>query len=370
MQVSSKVCKNKKKIVLGACVALLGLGLLSGCTSTQNNATSPKASQSEEVQEKIETKVAKQYHNALTDCSGYFSEVDVLNPENLKKQENFEFALVNLNTAPVPYLLVRYTEENTSYCKVLAYNNDAQTPDVFEGVLIAGEELGGGFSGSITLSNIGNGLITRVKNSRKNTATISRVIPESKMLNSHVISLDQFAEDSTLANVAKDESEQIDWKPVIDQNTINAYEQGNLTSTITQSEEAFKEALSKKGMFIFTGTFRIINSEDLAQIQGVADPNANSPYAKDRLYTVVVLDKEQSITARNGDGRGYRDGACKIVGVQQPSNNFPGDLDEGYFEAIDGKTVTIVSTKERIAWPSDTSLPLGEPRMYGFYILS
>lgn len=76
-------------------------------------------------------------------------------------------------------------------------------------------------------------------------------------------------------------------------------------------------------------------------------------------YYLIVLDEPQTMDLRSGDGLGSRGGEVHLVDVS-------------YAEAIAqyaGQHLTFSIDPGRTYWPSDASLPLGEPRTEDVHIL-
>lgn len=72
-----------------------------------------------------------------------------------------------------------------------------------------------------------------------------------------------------------------------------------------------------------------------------------------------MLDPAQSVTARSGDGQGSYSGETMMIDVTYAQG----------LEQYDGQHVTFSIDPNNTWWPSDTSLPLGQPRTDDVHIL-
>lgn len=81
-------------------------------------------------------------------------------------------------------------------------------------------------------------------------------------------------------------------------------------------------------------------------------PNSGG-FVTDEKYIIFVLSKPQSLNIKTGDNRGKRSGLVKMIRLSASNGNV------NYNES--GKNIKISIDTDDIYWPSDTSLPLGEP---------
>ncbi|MDY2794216.1 Cna B-type domain-containing protein [Peptostreptococcus porci] len=81
-------------------------------------------------------------------------------------------------------------------------------------------------------------------------------------------------------------------------------------------------------------------------------PNSGG-FVTDEKYIIFVLSKPQSLNIKTGDNRGKRSGLVKMIRLSASNGNV------NYNES--GKNIKISIDTDDTYWPSDTSLPLGEP---------
>lgn len=117
---------------------------------------------------------------------------------------------------------------------------------------------------------------------------------------------------------------------------------------ITAGDWAQKEQAD--GRIVLTGTVNTYSYEAVIELQGSPDPNA-AWADPSRTYRLIVFDAPVKIFAKNGDGMGSREGTAYALRVDRAQ------IPVGY----DGTEITFSVSPETIWWPSDTSLPLGQP---------
>lgn len=110
-----------------------------------------------------------------------------------------------------------------------------------------------------------------------------------------------------------------------------------------------------KGRIVFQGRIRKVSHSKLLKIQKEKDPNPG--YSdKNRKYYIIQLTRPQNMTLNSVDGM-YR-GLVKIIDASYTKD----------IEKYVGKTCTISINPKKTEWPSDTSLPLGQPRTSDLHI--
>lgn len=125
-------------------------------------------------------------------------------------------------------------------------------------------------------------------------------------------------------------------------------------------DAAIKDAIAE-GYQVFEGEVRIMSNEELAEYQGVD----KSMFPTAGTFAVVILNHETTVDGMSGDGSGMRTQNASIIGVAEYSDyeSFvidSGDLD--LWRPYEGQTVAIAVRAEDLWFPSDVSLPVGEPR--------
>lgn len=122
---------------------------------------------------------------------------------------------------------------------------------------------------------------------------------------------------------------------------------------------------------MFEGTIRIMNHAELVGFQGVSDPNPDySGTFKYEKYAILVFDRTQTVTGMSGDGTGMQTDSAKLLCVGAYYAGVDSVDTTPEWVPYNGKRVVVAGTAEDVGWPSDTSLPLGEPRGGGEIIFA
>ena len=121
-------------------------------------------------------------------------------------------------------------------------------------------------------------------------------------------------------------------------------------------------AAKAQGKQVFEGTIRIMNHAELVGFQGVPEPNPDySGSFKYEKYAILVFDGPQTVTGMSGDGTGMQTDSANLlcVGAYYAGVDSVDTIPE--WVPYNGKRVVVAGTAEDVGWPSDASLPLGEP---------
>ena len=130
-------------------------------------------------------------------------------------------------------------------------------------------------------------------------------------------------------------------------------------------------AAKAQGKQVFEGTIRIMNHAELVGFQGVSDPNPDySGTFKYEKYAILVFDRTQTVTGMSGDGTGMQTDSAKLLCVGAYYAGVDSVDTTPEWVPYNGKRVVVAGTAEDVGWPSDTSLPLGEPRGGGEIIFA
>ena len=123
-----------------------------------------------------------------------------------------------------------------------------------------------------------------------------------------------------------------------------------------------QEAVAQ-GYQVFKGTVRVCTAEELIKLQAIdIDPAAASGGG---TYAVLVFDQDADVTGESADGSGQRTESCNMIGIAEYTDYQYfvveyGDLDE--CKNLDGQHVVVAAKATDIVFPSDVSLPIGQPK--------
>lgn len=108
---------------------------------------------------------------------------------------------------------------------------------------------------------------------------------------------------------------------------------------------------AEDGRIVFTGTVGTYSYEEVIALQGCPDPNA--PWTdSSQTFRLIVLDTPQEMELQSGDPVGSpRSGMVRLISVAYA---------EG-LEQYDGQHLTFSIDPSNTYWPSDASMPVGQP---------
>lgn len=107
---------------------------------------------------------------------------------------------------------------------------------------------------------------------------------------------------------------------------------------------------------VFTGTIDTYTHDEVVALQGQPDPNA--PWSDtEATYRLIVLDAPQTMELTSVDG--MRSGEVRMINV----TGAPG------LDGLGGQHLTFSIDAASAWWPSDTSLPLGQPGTQDVHVL-
>ena len=129
------------------------------------------------------------------------------------------------------------------------------------------------------------------------------------------------------------------------------------SSATDARKQAIDDAFAQ-GYQVFEGTLRVLSAKDLAALQGVDSRVAGGD---DGTYAVLVFDAQIQVSGMGADGSGTRRQGATMLGVANQSKyGSSGDINS--WQAYDGKHIAVAAMPGDIVFPSDVSLPVGEPR--------
>ena len=129
-----------------------------------------------------------------------------------------------------------------------------------------------------------------------------------------------------------------------------------------KDQAAHDQAVSKAqadGLTVVAGTVHIMTGSELCSFQGYEFEQVfgTGEWANEeaqRIYVVIVFDEETELNCMSADGSGLRTDVATMIAVTKQSKST--------WEKYDGKTVTVGFRPEETWWPTDVSLPMGQPR--------
>ncbi len=268
----------------------------------------------------------------------------------------YRYALVPMTPgAEAPALLL---EQDTAFgiSSILVFQYDTDSDSVLQAADTLSEGVGGagGYRGSLSAAGDGNGLLSTEFSSGTGMGSTSRTTLDGDRLRSEVIWEGNIFDDT---DMAADEIGflDIDWHDIGDTAALDSWTPGAAPAepAPTEPEDAqdTEPAQPTDGdRIVFTGTLGAYSYSDVLALQEIPDPNPGSDQGE--TYWLIVLDTPQGMTLRSGDGSGSYEGEVSLIDVTGADG----------LEQYIGQSLTVSIDADDTWWPSDTSLPMGQPR--------
>lgn len=355
-----------KKLSLLAVVLLLALSL--GACKSQDKETK------EEVKvESLDEKIAKAYSQVLDKADKYDYQ------DEGQEAREYEYAIVKMDGEKIPQLLLSKNSD-LRYVKVFSYNEKEEKLIECSESIVYGAAGVGGFRGDIMSRSDYKGLEYIETSSGTGDTSVENISIENGQLKRETKwegRYDQMPED--------DSTQEIVWSKINDKSQLEKLTGKEITpageSTSKdnkQAKESNQDSKSsvgskgpsnekiqamireerKAGRLVLDGKIRILTYMQVLEVQGVDDPNPEHSNSNEE-YIIFILAKPQKITARSSGGMYMTTRQVKVMCLP----------DSDYVRKYDGKNVTISVDLDETMFPSDVSLPLGEPMSASFKIL-
>ena len=354
-------------------VALLGKGSVGGegAAGTSSAAGKTATVQKDSQAQKLQTAFA-QYTEILDAPAKYLTALDLYNSSGV-----YKYALTEMNGDGIPELLFG-ADDGNGLLNVQVFSADgSENPfKAPSNVLLDGVAAGGGTRASIMGNKAGNGIIQALGSASNPQWYCNRMVLQgSELVKSENCDF-TFGES---APVLDGDGAELQWLDVSDRSALQklagpAGAAGSKQPAGGKSADQKAKAIAAakaQGKQVFEGTIRIMNHAELVGFQGVSDPNPDySGTFKYEKYAILVFDGTQTVTGMSGDGSGMQTGSAKLlcVGAYYPGVSSVDTTPK--WVPYNGKRVVVAGTAEDVGWPSDTSLPVGEPRGGGEIIFA
>lgn len=274
---------------------------------------------------------------------------------------HYRYALVQLETDdPVPTLLLSQEGDDFSN-RVRLFQYDPDTD-----LVIQPEEAleeyggGGGYASGLSLQGDGMGLrLTEISGGTGST-DITRVT----LRDSSLVREKQWA--GRMDAVPQELSfTDIPWHDITDTAALDSWtpetgtpQQGGSSSSAGSGTES--ELPTDGDRIVFTGTIDTYSYEEVIALQGCPDPNA--PWSdSSQTFRLIVLDTPQEMELQSGDPVGSpRSDTVRLISVAYA---------EG-LEQYDGQHLIFSIDPKATYWPSDTSMPVGQPGTRDVHVLN
>lgn len=255
-------------------------------------------------------------------------------------------------------LLGQELENGTYYVRVFQY--EPETDSILQPVrsLEEGSD-GGGYHAGLSRGTDGTILLTETYGGSGDTEISSVTLAGEEVQLERLWSgkFDAIPEALT--------SDPIKWKEISFHGSGSGRIPPEKETPVTQEEtppptESEVQSLPPDGdRIVFTGTIDTYSYEQVVELQGCPDPNA--PWTdSNQTFRLIVLDTPQEMKLQSGDPTGSpRSGTVRLISVAYA---------EG-LEQYDGQHLTFSIDPNNTYWPSDTSMPVGQPGTRDVHIL-
>ena len=371
--------RTRPVIAVVAMAALAVAGALSACSSKEPvavTALTPSASASAEPSvNPVFVKAAKVYRQVLADPAPYLG-LDA----GVSAQE-VTYTLDPLGDASTPRLVLQAMnlgqgQETIGVLRFISVQPEGDDVTVLDADYSVGVASAGGFRGQVARSSQGKGLIYTWWLSGTGEGSVTRITAGATGFTQEQLCEGQVVQVSCLPD--GEQGEEISWTDASDTSLLDALESGTWDPTASASPASDQgsagqgtplgqggkltkdrpAATSPNGDPVYTGTVHMTDYDGVLALQGQQDPNPGSGQYTPGPYALLVLDQPQEVTATNGDGQGTssRTASMVLLGYAEQASAW---------SQYDGQRISVSHPAAQTFWPSDTSLPLGEPRLNG-----
>ena len=274
---------------------------------------------------------------------------------------HYRYALVQLETDdPVPTLLLSQEGDDFSN-RVRLFQYDPDT-----GLVIQPEEAleeysgGGGYASGLSLQGDGMGLrLTEIAGGTGSTDITRITLGDGSLVREKQWSgrMDAVPQELSFTDIP--------WHDITDTAALDSWtpetgipQQGSSSSSAGSGTES--ELPTDGDRIVFTGTIDTYSYEEVIALQGCPDPNA--PWSdSSQTFHLIVLDTPQEMELQSGDPVGSpRSDTVRLISVAYA---------EG-LEQYDGRHLTFSIDPKATYWPSDTSMPVGQPGTRDVHVLN
>ncbi|WP_172120981.1 hypothetical protein [Actinomyces faecalis] len=368
-------------VVAVAVVALAGtLGACSDKEPLALTKATPTATAEPSVNPVL-VKAAKVYRQVLANPVQYLGLEDGMVPQEVS------YALDALGDSSTPRLVLQATglgqdQESLGVLRVISVQPQGEDVEVLDSDHMVGVASAGGFRGQVTRSSTGEGLIYTWWLSGTGEGEVTRITADANGFTEEQLCEGQVVQTSCLPD--GEQGEEITWTDASDTSVLDALENGewepgastgasaSASQTGGQAETGQGTPLGQGGKLtkdqpaatspdgspVYTGTVRMTDYDGVLALQGQQDPNPGAGQYSPGPYALLVLDQPQEVVATNGDGQGTssRTASMVLLGYADQASAW---------SQYDGQHISVSHPASQTFWPSDTSLPLGEPRLTG-----
>lgn len=396
----SRIALKLKKFIALVLSLFLFVPLCAGCSNQKGANT--KAADSAKKVNVINAKVAALYKKVLANADKYkLNEVD---SEIDASQSKYSYALVNMSDRDIPELILRKNYKYVSCSKVFAANKDYSDVVSSNDLICDGVGSAGGFravvsqyadsnslryvewssgtgdteaykvtmniedSNPVKQEKYWSGIITDLP--KQNTKDINFVSTDDTTLLDNLAKTEDNTYEKTVSNKGGDSnSEDKDSKKSGKKADKKADKKSSKKAN--SKKAASGESLDSKikaekasGRQVVSGTVKVLSYNQVLEAQNIQDPNPG--YSDpNQTFMILILDNKTSVTLHHSGDMGN---------PPHPSDATMMAIEDGsqvkqIMEKYINKKVYVSFTVNDGVFPSDTGLPLGEPRLSNLKVI-
>lgn len=396
----SRIALKLKKFIALVLSLFLFVPLCAGCSNQKGANT--KAADSAKKVNVINTKVASLYKKVLANADKY--KLNEADSEIDTSKSKYSYALVNMSDRDIPELILRKNYKYVSCSKVFAANKDYSDVVSSNDLICDGAGDIGGFRAVVSQyadsnslryvewsSGTGDTEAYKVtmniadSNPLKKEKYWSGIITDLPKQNIKDINFVSTNDTTLLDNLAKTEDntyEKTVSNKVGDSNSEDKdSKKSGEKADKKASKKASKKADSKKaasgesldskikaekasGRQVVSGTVKVLSYNQVLEAQNIQDPNPGYSDSN-QTFMILILDNKTSVTLHHsGD----------MDNPPHPSDATMMAIEDGsqakqIMEKYVNKKVYVSFIVNDGFFPSDTGLPLGEPRLHNLKVI-
>lgn len=392
----SRIALKLKKFIVLVLSLFLFVPLCAGC-SNQNSANTKAADSAKKVNV-INTKVAALYKKVLSNADNY--KLNEADSEIDTSKSKYSYALVNMSDRDIPELILRKNYKYVSCSKVFAANKDYSDVVSSNDLICDGVSSAGGFRASLSQYADSNSLRyvewssgTGDTEAYKVTMNIadSNPLKQEKYWSGTIFDLPKqnikdinfvSTDDTTLLdNLAKTEDNTYKKSVSNKGSDSNSEDKDSNKSEKKSDKKASKKADSKKaasgesldskikaekasGRQVVSGTVKVLSYNQVLEAQNIQDPNPGYSDTN-QIFMILILDNKTSVTLHHsGDmGNPPHPSDATMMAIED------GSQAKQIMEKYVNKKVYVSFIVNDGFFPSDTGLPLGEPRLHNLKVI-
>ncbi len=271
---------------------------------------------------------------------------------------HYRYALVQLETDdPVPTLLL--SQEGDDYSnRVRLFQYDPESDLVIQPEEALEEYSGGGYASGLSLQGDGTGLgLSEIAGGTGSTDMTRITLQDGSLVREK-----QWSGRMDATTPEKPDFVDIPWHDIGDLSALDSWTPEAETSQPggSSADSSIENELPTDGdRIVFTGTVDTYSYEEVIALQGCPDPNA--PWSdSSQTFRLIVLDTPQEMELQSSDPVSPpRSGTVSLISVAYAEG-----LDQ-----YDGQHLIFSIDPTATYWPSDTSMPVGQPATRDVHIL-